>query len=121
MRKDRIFTRDDMIQFRRKLRNNATSAEAVLWTHLKGSQLLGRKFRRQHSVGHYVLDFYCPAERLAVELDGAQHYTAEGLYKDEKRTKYLNGFGVTVIRFANKWVFDDIQYVLGEIRKHFIK
>ena len=57
---------------RKKLRNNLTPAEAALWNLLKNSQLEGRKFRRQHSVGFYILDFYCPSERMAIELDGAQ-------------------------------------------------
>lgn len=59
--------------FRRKLRSNLTPAEAALWNILKNSKVEGRKFRRQHSVGKYVLDFYCPAERPAVELDGQGH------------------------------------------------
>lgn len=59
--------------FRKALRHNLTPAEAKLWTLLKGSQLAGRKFRRQHSVGNFILDFYCPSERLAIELDGAVH------------------------------------------------
>jgi very-short-patch-repair endonuclease len=119
MRKDRIFTRDELTLYRRKLRNNSTSAEAVLWLQLKHSQLLGRKFRRQHSAAHYIMDFYCPSEKLAIELDGAHHYTEEGLRKDAERTKYLNSLGVTVIRFENKWVFEDMEYVLAEIKKHF--
>ena len=55
---------------RQALRNDATAAEKQLWQFLKGSQLSGRKFRRQHSVGYFILDFYCPSEQLAIELDG---------------------------------------------------
>ena len=92
-------------QFRKNLRNNSTPAEATLWKLLKGNQL-GRKFRRQHSFGPFILDFYCPSEKLAVELDGAYHFTDEGQAYDKKRTAYLNSFGIRVIRFENVEVFD---------------
>ena len=63
--------------FRRELRHNLTPAEAALWKMIRGSRLDGRKFRRQHSVGLYILDFYCPAEKLAVELDGQVHSSGQ--------------------------------------------
>ena len=75
---------------RRNLRNSLTPAEATLWKSLKSGQLAGRKFRRQHSVGAYILDFYCPEERIAVELDGASHYTVSGNLHDTARDEYLN-------------------------------
>jgi len=75
---------------RKKLRNNSTIAEAFLWNYLKHSQLENKKFRRQHSVGKFILDFYCPSEKLAVELDGAPHFTEEGIEYDKKRTEFLN-------------------------------
>jgi len=77
-------------QIRKDLRNNLTPAEAELWKHLKNSGLEGRKFRRQHSVGFYVLDFYCPQEQLAVELDGQGHFTSSGQEYDSERTAYTN-------------------------------
>lgn len=119
MNHDRIFTRTSMQPIRRDLRNNATSAEAALWKHLKGSQLEDRKFRRQHSVGNYVVDFYCPAEKLAVELDGAGHFTAVGLESDELREAYIAEQGVRVLRFENRLVFEEIEWVLGKIREEF--
>ena len=69
-RNERIHNRERLRVLRRALRNNATNAEAILWRYLKRRQLKGRKFRRQHSIGPYIVDFYCPAEKLAVELDG---------------------------------------------------
>ena len=105
--------------FRRELRNNLTPAEATLWKHLQRKQLGGRKFRRQHSIGNYIVDFYCPAERLAIELDGQGHYTATGQEKDAERTAFLNEFDVNVIRFENKWVFRDLEGVLEEIKRNF--
>lgn len=91
-------------QFRKELRNNGTSAEATLWIHLQKSKL-GKKFRRQHSVGYFILDFYCPKEKLAIELDGADHFTLSGMARDEKRTAYLNQQGARVIRFENEKCF----------------
>jgi len=104
---------------RKRLRNNLTPAEASLWKLLQGKQLGGNKFRRQHSVGNYILDFYCPAEKLAIELDGAGHYTEEGLIKDEIRTQFLNAFGIKVLRFENKLVFEKTELVLEEISRSF--
>ena len=69
---------------RKDLRTNGTSAEAVLWNHLKNRQLSGRKFRRQFSVDYYILDFFCPEENLCIELDGHNHFTEEGKMKDEE-------------------------------------
>ena len=104
--------------YRKVLRNNLTSAEATLWFFLKGSKLEGRKFRRQHSFGNYILDFYCPSKKLAIELDGAHHFTEEGLKYDTERTKFLNEGGIKVIRFENKLVFEDLEGVLEEIKRN---
>ncbi|WP_255518216.1 endonuclease domain-containing protein [Fulvivirga sp. M361] len=71
MKKEPLYNKPELKKFRKELRNNGTSAEATLWTMLKNKQLEGRKFRRQYSVGYYILDFYCTSERLAIELDGA--------------------------------------------------
>ena len=104
---------------RRALRNGGTSAEAALWNLLKKRRLGGRKFRRQHSVGRYVLDFYCPAERLAVELDGAHHFTPAGQERDVRRTRYLNTLGIRVVRFENRRVFEAPEAVLAGIAAAF--
>jgi len=73
---------------RRALRHALTPAEAQLWKYLQRSQFEGRKFRRQHGVGAYIVDFYCPAEALVVELDGAVHDHAEASRRDETRTRF---------------------------------
>jgi hypothetical protein len=80
-----------------------TPAEASLWKALKNSQLGGRKFRRQHSVGKYVLDFYCVEEWLAIELDGEVHRSEEARAYDIERTRFLRDEGIVVIRFENFW------------------
>jgi|SRR5688572_24062776 len=107
-------------EIRKELRNNPTPAEAALWKFLQKNKL-GKKFRRQHSVGNYVLDFYCPEERLAIELDGQYHYTSSGLAYDEERTAYLNAQGIRVIRFENDEVFKSTEAVLETIKSHFVK
>ena len=116
---DQIHNRPELKTFRRNLRNNSTSAEAILWLKIKNSQLDGRKFRRQHSVGYYILDFYCPKEKLCIELDGAGHFTEEGLAYDKERTDYINTLKIKVIRFENKEVFENMESVLEQIKKHF--
>jgi very-short-patch-repair endonuclease len=110
-----IHNRKTLEPFRKNLRNNSTSAEATLWNYLKGKQL-GKKFRRQHSIGNYIVDFYCATHRVAVELDGARHFTQEGIQYDAKRTAYLETLNVKVIRFENARVFEDIEKVLNEIK-----
>lgn len=104
--------------FRKHLRKNLTPAEAFLWTYLKNSQLNNRKFRRQHSVGNYILDFYCPSERLAIELDGDYHFTPEGIEYDSVRTIYINSLNIKIIRFENKIVFENTEWVLMEIKNN---
>ena len=105
--------------FRRNLRNNLTPAEAFLWTVLKNKALQGRKFRRQHSIGKYIVDFYCSAEKLAIELDGADHFTPEGESYDKQRDAYLASLGITVLRFENEQVFENLPSVLQEITDKF--
>ncbi len=105
--------------FRVTLRKNLTPAEATLWKFLKSSQLDGRKFRRQHSVGNYILDFYCPSERLAIELDGEGHFNERAMEYDYERKLFLNSFAIKVIRFENKLVFEELEYVLNKITSNF--
>jgi very-short-patch-repair endonuclease len=102
---------------RRRLRNATTSAEAILWTYLQRRQLLGKKFRRQESLGRYIVDFYCPECRLIVELDGAPHFEPNSDIYENERTTYLAQLGLTVIRFENQTVHDDIELVLQCIRE----
>ena len=104
---------------RRGLRKKLTPAEATLWLLLKSKMLEGRKFRRQHSVGKYILDFYCPTERLAIELDGEHHFTDEGMEYDQKRTECLDSFNIRVLRFENHEVFQSPEGVLAEIKRNF--
>lgn len=104
---------------RKHLRNHSTSAEATLWNYLKNSQLEGRKFRRQHSIEFYILDFFCPSERINIELDGQEHFEGHGLVQDEKRDEFLKSLSIKILRFENKQVFENIDWVLNEIKRHF--
>jgi very-short-patch-repair endonuclease len=114
-----IHNKKHLKTFRRELRNNLTPAEATMWKALQQKKLEGRKFRRQHSVGKYVLDFYCPTERLAVELDGAEHFTVHGSLHDEERDDYLKSLNIRVVRFENKEVYNNLEMVLEEIKSYF--
>src|SRR4030066_1745140 len=86
---------------RRILRNNMTFCEKIVWLHLKKRQL-GYRFLRQYSVDHFVIDFYCPELKLAVELDGNVHEITEQKEYDEARQKYLEKFGIKFIRIKNE-------------------
>jgi very-short-patch-repair endonuclease len=118
--RERVHNIEPLKENRRKLRRNLTPAEARLWSFLQGSLLEGRKFRRQHSVGPYILDFYCPAERLCIELDGNAHFSERAYEYDTTRTEYLRSVGITVLRFENRNVFENTEGVLEEIRKNFV-
>ncbi len=97
----------------RHLRRNMTDAERLLWRHLRLKQMGGWKFRRQHPVGNYVLDFVCIEKGSAVEVDGGQH--AEHHDADEARSRWLKQQGITVLRFWNHEVLQDIESVKSVI------
>ena len=103
---------------RQNLRNGSTPAENALWQILKGKQLKGVKFRRQHSVGNYVLDFYCPEFKLAVELDGQGHFEEAQILKDSEREKFINELGIKIIRIENKNVFENVDSVISFIEEN---
>jgi very-short-patch-repair endonuclease len=95
------FLRNDpqIKQRRRELRRNQTDAEKVFWAQVRNRQFNGIRFFRQYSLGPYILDFYCPAAKLAVELDGGQHNQGKNKEYDEFRSEYLKAHGIEVIRF----------------------
>ena len=102
---------------RRELRQKATSAEIRLWKFLRNGSLLGVKFRRQYSVDSYIIDFYSPVNKLAIELDGNIHLSKEVKENDEIRQQYLERFGITFLRINNAMVLNDINEVLRLIEK----
>jgi very-short-patch-repair endonuclease len=101
--------------FRKSLRNNSTAAEASLWNILKDKQVGGLKFRRQHSVGKYILDFYCPEIRLSVELNGETHANPIVMEKDIEKDKYMEKYSITVLRYENKWVYEYPEEIINDI------
>ena len=107
----------DMRARARRLRRDATDAERALWRRLRGKQLEGLKFRRQHAVGRFVLDFYCHECRLAVELDGGQHGEAAHRRRDDTRTAFLERKGVAVLRYSNLEVLQETEAVLEDLRR----
>ncbi len=96
-----------------KLRKNMTKEERRLWYEYLHSY--PQRFRRQVTFGRYILDFYCAAAKLAVELDGSQHYEPAVLHYDERRTAYLNGLGICVLRFSNLDVLTNLRGVCQKI------
>ncbi len=105
--------------FRKELRNNLTPAEAFFWNELKCKKLEGRKFRRQNSINNFIVDFYCASDKLIVELDGEVHLNPLAEEKDRKRDEILQGMGFKVLRYENKMVFENLEFVLNEIKDNF--
>lgn len=95
----------------RKLRKDQTDAERKLWSVLRNRQLNGIKFRRQFSIDRYILDFYAPEHKIAVEADGGQHYADEGVAKDKVRTEALEVQGIRILRFSDRDILMNIEGV----------
>ena len=104
----------------RDMRNNPTLAERILWSRLRCRQLEGRKFRRQHALAPFIIDFYCRSEKIAVEVDGSTHHEADQKDRDLRRTAYLEErYGVRVLRFPDLLVVNDVEAVLRQIWESF--
>ncbi|MDP2642049.1 MAG: DUF559 domain-containing protein [bacterium] len=109
----RIHNSKKLLNRRRELRENSTETEKLLWERLRDSKL-DFKFKRQHSVGGYILDFFCPSKRLVVEVDGKIHELSK-LY-DKNRDKFLEEFGYTVLRFKVSEVESNLDNVTEKIK-----
>ena len=92
-----------------------TCEEEFLWSHLRKKQL-GVKFRRQHSIGEYIADFYAPELKLVIEIDGAQHCTEDGLEYDKIREEYMAGLGIETLRISNEEIRSDILGVVDRVK-----
>lgn len=119
IRENQLHNIDRLKARRKQFRSNLTPAEAYLWNYLKNSKLEGRKFRRQHSFGKYIMDFYCFTQKLVVELDGMYHFTEEQMKYNAERTEYLDSMGIRVIRFENAEVFEKTEEVLFKLKECF--
>ncbi|WP_162425617.1 endonuclease domain-containing protein [Pontibacter pudoricolor] len=109
MRKDQLHSLPHLKEQRTRLRNEMTFAEQVLWQELRSWRLHGKKFRRQHSIENFIVDFYCAADKLVIEVDGAVHDTPEAIENDKLRDEMLRNWGYTVLRFRNDEVLEKYQ------------
>ena len=116
-RENQIKNLDYLKDYRRNLRKKLTPAEASLWSLLKNKQVFGLKFRRQASIENYIVDFYCPQYKIAIELDGEPHFTQEQADKDQKRDKRLKVLGHKVLRYENLIVFDHPDFIFDDIKQ----
>ena len=109
-------------EFKNHLRQNMTDAEHRLWYHLRANRLKGLKFRRQHPIGNYIVDFYCHSTKLIIEIDGAHHFETPIKGKDIARTQFLEKHGYRVIRFDNRQVLLEtervLEVILREVESH---
>jgi very-short-patch-repair endonuclease len=103
------------MNFARSLRKRATAPERILWRRLRNRNFAGYKFRRQHPLNPYTLDFYCPAAKLAIELDGGGHNYRVGRSRDQTRAAFLSDHGILVLRFWNHQVHRELDSVLQAI------
>ena len=115
----KIHNRKILQEFRKSLRNNSTPAEVQLWKLLKNKQVAGLKFRRQHSIENYIVDFYCPEIKLAIEMDGQSHASHAKQSLDQERDARINVLGITILRFENKVVFEKPEEIIRQIRHLF--
>jgi very-short-patch-repair endonuclease len=107
----------DIFKKAKELRRYETEAEKMLWAKLCRNQIMGLQFRRQHPINRYIVDFYCVKIKLVIEVDGNIHEIPENKVYDIGRSQILNDFGITVIRFSNNQIIDDIENVLKLIHE----
>ena len=101
-------------KIRSQLRSNMPKPEEVLWQKIRRKQL-GVKFRRQHGIGRYIVDFYCAELSLVIEIDGDSHFSTEGKEKDTKRDAFIEALGIKVLRFTNEEVMKQTESVLERL------
>jgi very-short-patch-repair endonuclease len=111
----KAFNRPDQKTRRRALRKVMPFAEVLIWNRIRDRQLLGCKFRRQFSVGPYILDFYCPELKLVIEIDGDTHAGEEAEKRDLERQRFIESFGIHFFRFTNPEVLQSLDGVMEQI------
>jgi len=105
----------NVLDFSKNLRKEQTPAEKLLWSNLRNRNLSGYKFRRQHPVKFYIVDFYCAEKMLSIEVDGGIHLNKEQQEYDKNRTEELTLLGIKEIRFTNEEISENISEVLKKI------
>ena len=106
-----------LLEFAKTMRTNATDAENLIWQLLRAKRFMNLKFRRQHVIAPYIVDFYCHKLGLVIELDGSQHGTDQGKEYDAERTKFLEALDLMVVRYWNHDVLSRTDVVLGDLWK----
>ena len=104
-----------LLVFAKSMRTNATDAENLIWQLLRAKRFMNLKFRRQHVIKPYIVDFYCHEIGLVIELDGSQHRTDDAIEYDAERTKFLEALGLTVVRYCNHEALGQADVVLGDL------
>ena len=104
-----------LLEFSKTMRTNATDAESLMWQLLRAKHFMNLKFRRQHVIAPYIVDFYCHELGLVIELDGSQHNTDDGRAYDIERTKFLEALGLKVVRYWNRDVLSQTDVVLEDL------
>ncbi|RFS36119.1 endonuclease domain-containing protein [Acinetobacter sp. SWAC5] len=104
-----------LLMFAKSMRHTATDAEQLMWQLLRAKRFMNLKFRRQHVIKPYIVDFYCHEIGLVIELDGSQHNTEDGKEYDAERTKFLEALGLTVVRYWNHDVLERTDVVLEHL------
>jgi len=113
-----LFNKTETKNFRKFLRKNSPTPESIVWSKLKNRQLENTKWRRQYSVGDYIIDFYCPEKKLAIEIDGDSHYHRKAIIQDKEREKYIKSFGIKFLRFTNDQVMRNLDGILNRITEN---
>jgi very-short-patch-repair endonuclease len=116
-----IFNRSSEKEKRRILRKTMPKAEVILWFYLKSKKLHRYKFRRQYSIGRYVVDFYCPKVKLAIEIDGPSHFNPSAQQYDFERQEYIESVGIHFIRVTNPDIYENIDGVIQVISDYLNK
>ena len=111
---------DDIKAHARRMRKQPTPAEKILWRRLRDKQVNGYKFRRQHPIDRFIVDFYCREAGLVIEVDGAVHDSSEAREYDDAHQQFLEHRGLTVLRFSNAQVFNDVNSVLHTVFRFLI-
>ena len=104
-----------LLEFAKTMRTNATDAEHLIWQLLRAKRFMNLKFRRQHVIALYIVDFYCHELGLVIELDGSQHGTNDAIEYDAERTQFLEALGLTVVRYWNHDVLGRTDVVLEDL------
>ena len=113
----KLYNRQADREKRKVLRHNMTEAEKILWEELKKKEIFNARWKRQHPVDIFIVDFYCHRFKLAIEVDGEIHLNEEILEHDDGREYEIEKFGIKILRFTNKEVFEDIESVRNRILK----